>query len=191
MGLCVLHAFTVQPTRFRRELLELMDWNGGGLQVRHERLEPKSCVESAIWMGSRFLPSNISGRGEFRDGMDDHLRVVAVPRIRVAATALPAVERPGRFELHRNIPDQLSVSGETVVIAEILGPDIFIAIAIVPVVYLLPVIVAAFRRAERWPTVALVNVILGWTILGWVVALCIAFASAQIRPALDGNPELT
>lgn len=83
------------------------------------------------------------------------------------------------------------MSGATGVIAEILGPDIFIAIAIVPVVYLFPVIVAAFRRAERWPTVVLVNVILGWTILGWAVALFIAFASAQIRPALDGSQELT
>ena len=80
--------------------------------------------------------------------------------------------------------------GRSGVIGEIVGPDIFIALAIVPAVYLLPVIVAALRRSERWPTVVLINVLLGWTILGWVVALSIAFASARIRPTLDGNQEL-
>jgi len=80
------------------------------------------------------------------------------------------------------LSDAIAV-GPSGVIGELVGPDIFIALAIVPAVYLLPVIVAAFRRAERWPTVVLINVLLGWTILGWVVALFIASLSAQVQSA--------
>ena len=47
--------------------------------------------------------------------------------------------------------------------------------------YFLPTIIAASRRATRMPVIVLVNVFLGWTLVGWVVALVLALTVPQ-RP---------
>jgi uncharacterized membrane protein YhaH (DUF805 family) len=54
-------------------------------------------------------------------------------------------------------------------------PDIFIpfmAIAIVGgIAYLLPTIVGALRRRKDLGRIVIVNMLLGWTFIGWCVAL--------------------
>lgn len=44
------------------------------------------------------------------------------------------------------------------------------------VFYFIPTAVAQYRKSVNITTVALVNIFLGWTIIGWVIALIIAFA---------------
>lgn len=40
--------------------------------------------------------------------------------------------------------------------------------------YFAPTIVAIFRKVPQLATVAIINLVFGWTIIGWVVALCFA-----------------
>lgn len=42
--------------------------------------------------------------------------------------------------------------------------------------YFIPTAVAQYRKSVNITTVALVNIFLGWTIIGWIIALIIAFA---------------
>lgn len=42
--------------------------------------------------------------------------------------------------------------------------------------YLLPAITAAFRKLPSANSIAVVNLFLGWTFIGWVVALAMAVA---------------
>ena len=43
--------------------------------------------------------------------------------------------------------------------------------------YLLPTIVAGFRKHRQIPAIALLNIVLGWTILGWIGAFIWALTS--------------
>jgi Superinfection immunity protein len=52
------------------------------------------------------------------------------------------------------------------------------------VLYLLPVLIGVARRVPDIGAVAAVNVLLGWTLAGWVVALAMALRS--VRPAAPG-----
>lgn len=47
--------------------------------------------------------------------------------------------------------------------------------------YLLPVLIGAARRVPDLGTVAVINVLLGWTLAGWAVALAMSLCS--VRPA--------
>jgi Superinfection immunity protein len=44
--------------------------------------------------------------------------------------------------------------------------------------YLLPVLIGVARRVPDLGSVAVINVLLGWTLLGWVAALALALRSA-------------
>ncbi len=46
-------------------------------------------------------------------------------------------------------------------------------------VYLLPVLIGWARRVPDLGAVAVIDIMLGWTFLGWVVALAMAFRSAD------------
>lgn len=48
--------------------------------------------------------------------------------------------------------------------------------------YLFPALVAGFREHKNGNSIAVLNLLLGWTLLGWVVALVWAF-SAQDEPS--------
>jgi hypothetical protein len=48
--------------------------------------------------------------------------------------------------------------------------------------YLLPVIVGTARRAPDIGTVAVINILLGWTLAGWAVALAMALRSPVPPP---------
>jgi hypothetical protein len=45
--------------------------------------------------------------------------------------------------------------------------------------YIIPTIVAAVRRAPDMRVVILVNLFLGWTLIGWIVALGMARSTAK------------
>jgi len=52
------------------------------------------------------------------------------------------------------------------------------------VLYFIPTAVAQYRKSVNMTTVVLVNIFLGWTVIGWIVALIIAFAGdsgAQVQ----------
>ncbi|MEB4212315.1 superinfection immunity protein [Mycobacterium sp. 94-17] len=49
--------------------------------------------------------------------------------------------------------------------------------------YFLPTIIAALRGIPNALSVAVINLFLGWTLLGWVAALAIAVAGVKIRAA--------
>jgi len=48
--------------------------------------------------------------------------------------------------------------------------------------YFLPAIIAAVRRVRNLGSVIVVNVFLGWTVIGWIVALAMAFRTRDPRP---------
>lgn len=58
----------------------------------------------------------------------------------------------------------------------------FVAVFAV-LLYMLPAFVAAGRRCKAEAGIAIVNIFLGWTFIGWVVALAWA-AVGEVKPAL-------
>jgi Superinfection immunity protein len=63
---------------------------------------------------------------------------------------------------------------------------IFLIIA-VPLLYMLPFIVALCRKCKATAAIIIVNIFLGWTFIGWVVALAWA-ASGATEPRLQPQP---
>jgi hypothetical protein len=53
--------------------------------------------------------------------------------------------------------------------------------------YFLPTIIAAVRRKTNFVAILLLNFILGWTLIGWVVALVWAVATEQIDHLRPGT----
>jgi hypothetical protein len=53
----------------------------------------------------------------------------------------------------------------------------FALLAALFVAYLLPLIVAMIRKVPNQGSVAVVNIFLGWTFIGWIVALAMAARS--------------
>lgn len=49
------------------------------------------------------------------------------------------------------------------------------------VVYFVPTLVAIYRHHHNTAAIIVVNVFLGWTFLGWVVALAMAFTAVEQR----------
>jgi len=66
--------------------------------------------------------------------------------------------------------------------ADLLAPVNLLLFVLGAVVYLLPTGLAMYRDCKATVWIALVNVLLGWTILGWFAALGWA-ASGRIREA--------
>jgi hypothetical protein len=71
---------------------------------------------------------------------------------------------------------------------------IFVVVLVLLVValYLLPTIVGVVRRHHNLGSIVIVNVFLGWTFLGWVVALALSMsATVGTAPNLaDAPPPL-
>ncbi len=61
--------------------------------------------------------------------------------------------------------------------------DLFFVVALVVGLglWLLPTIVALARGAKRTTAVIIINLLLAWTVIGWIVALVMAFASGRER----------
>jgi len=62
-----------------------------------------------------------------------------------------------------------------------------IVLFIAAVIYLAPAILALQRHAPNTASVAVVNVLLGWTVAGWVVALAMAYRDPRNPPPPGGS----
>ena len=57
-----------------------------------------------------------------------------------------------------------------------------VALLVTLCLYFLPTIVGFSRRVVNRGSVAVINVFLGWTVIGWVVALAMAVRTRTIPP---------
>ncbi|HEY5197592.1 MAG TPA: superinfection immunity protein [Solirubrobacteraceae bacterium] len=53
--------------------------------------------------------------------------------------------------------------------------------------YFVPTAVAVKRAHHQLPAILIVNVFLGWTFLGWVIALAMAFTAVDAAPNSPGT----
>ena len=63
--------------------------------------------------------------------------------------------------------------------------EVIVAIGIVGILYFLPSIIAAYRNHPNVAGILILNVFLGWTLLGWVGALIwssLAIPKVQVIP---------
>jgi hypothetical protein len=59
------------------------------------------------------------------------------------------------------------------------GAAVFVAIVVIGA-YFLPTIVAVARKVTNQGSVAVINFFLGWTLIGWVVALAMACRTSRL-----------
>ncbi|MBM62795.1 MAG: hypothetical protein CL484_07590 [Acidobacteria bacterium] len=55
-----------------------------------------------------------------------------------------------------------------------------IFLVVVFVIYFLPMVTAILRRTANQNSVAIINIFLGWTFIGWVVALAMAVSNKKL-----------
>lgn len=65
----------------------------------------------------------------------------------------------------------MSGSNSIFIVASILGPVIFLGM------YFLPSIVGFVRKRDNLTAIAVLNTLLGWTLIGWVVSLVWALSN--------------
>lgn len=65
----------------------------------------------------------------------------------------------------------------------------FVNVTALIVLYFLPTIIAGLRRSTVTVWVALINLLAGWTVVGWLVALVMAIASSRRPPAVVVNMQ--
>ena len=58
-----------------------------------------------------------------------------------------------------------------------MGPFAFIWWLIGLAIYFLPIIVAVARKTKKMLGIVLLNIFLGWTFIGWIIALIWAFSA--------------
>jgi Superinfection immunity protein len=54
------------------------------------------------------------------------------------------------------------------------------AVILVVALYFVPIIVAVVRKVTNQGSVAVINVTLGWTVIGWIVALAMACRTSTL-----------
>jgi len=67
--------------------------------------------------------------------------------------------------------------------------EFYSVMAIALVGYLLPLGVAVYFRHRRTRTIALVNILAGWTVIGWFLAMLMAFADPPAGRAGPKDPN--
>lgn len=67
--------------------------------------------------------------------------------------------------------------------------EFYSVMAIALVGYLLPLGVAVYFRHRRTRTIALVNVLAGWTVIGWFLAMLMAFSDPPTGRAGPKDPN--
>lgn len=55
----------------------------------------------------------------------------------------------------------------------------YFILLIIGIVYFLPIMIASTRKHHNVVSISIVNVFLGWTMLGWVI--CLAWAFSQVK----------
>jgi hypothetical protein len=87
----------------------------------------------------------------------------------------------------------LTIGKDTAVVVasatDALGWIIFVVLSFG--LYYVPTIVAAVRKAPRLGVIVVINVLLGWTLIGWFVALALAFRSRPQKGEADSEEATT
>jgi hypothetical protein len=69
------------------------------------------------------------------------------------------------------------------------GAAIFLIIVLIGL-YFLPTIVAVARKVSNQGSVGVINLFLGWTLVGWVAALAMACRTSNlVRESVSAPPE--
>lgn len=68
------------------------------------------------------------------------------------------------------------------------GGGAAVLVVIIAAAYFIPLIIAALRHVPNVGSVAVVNIFLGWTFIGWVAALAMACRSAGHSTIVNVNP---
>ena len=68
-----------------------------------------------------------------------------------------------------------------------MGPLILVSVFLT--IYFLPTFVGVSRKVDRQPAIFLLNLFLGWTFVGWVIALVWAVAEKPDPERRDTPPE--
>src|SRR3954468_16516921 len=68
--------------------------------------------------------------------------------------------------------------------------SVLFALLVVGFVYFLPSIVGRSRGVTNLGSVFVLNLFLGWTLIGWVVALAMAARTVQPKPPVLPTPSL-
>lgn len=84
----------------------------------------------------------------------------------------PSVSRPVTAPRQLAVTDQRPASGAVVAIAWIL--------TVLTFGYFLPWAIAATRGKSNQAAIGLINLLLGWTLIGWIVALVMACTAHQV-----------
>lgn len=61
--------------------------------------------------------------------------------------------------------------------------DVLIDLGWAALLYIVPTVIAWRRQHRQRYAIAACNIFLGWTILGWIVALCLALTAVRPAPA--------
>ena len=73
-------------------------------------------------------------------------------------------------------------------------PKGIVMIIALVMVYVLPTLLAWKRQSSRLPKIALINLLFGWTVIGWIVAMVLTFAYEHppegSAPDVDHVPAL-
>jgi hypothetical protein len=65
----------------------------------------------------------------------------------------------------------------------------FVVLGILLAIYFLPWIIAANRNHHQVGAIAIIDVFLGWTFVGWVIAL--AMACSAVKVSVSSGEEIT
>ncbi len=68
---------------------------------------------------------------------------------------------------------------------------IFVSVSLFFLAYFLPAIAVLVRRPMHWQLVGLLDLLAAWTVIGWIVALVLAFALPMAGSAATGPPVLS
>lgn len=68
------------------------------------------------------------------------------------------------------------------------GNEIGIGVLFLVCMYFIPTIVGAIRKVPNIGSVIVINIFLGWTLIGWVVAL--AMAARSVPPPVRYHDEI-
>lgn len=70
-----------------------------------------------------------------------------------------------------------------------LSATISIVVAVLTLGYMLPWMVAALRGKSNHVAILVLNLLLGWTVIGWVIALVMACTSHQVVGLRQQQPS--
>ncbi|MGA8085748.1 MAG: superinfection immunity protein [Terracidiphilus sp.] len=74
--------------------------------------------------------------------------------------------------------------------ADLLAPFNFFALIVFMVLYIVPTALALYRNCRATAWIAALNILLGWTLFGWAIALGWAASGkvAEVHPTLPSPP---